>query len=134
MPNRQVFAAVALGASLAWSLAGSHVTAAAGAQRTGTAFARLLQASHAADVSVVANGNGQAYDRALARVPDTTLIVAASSQVTNPASKLPIRMLPPDTGVEFDSPDCTDARASVRHQDPMLDKPLARPMAAPLPR
>jgi ABC-type antimicrobial peptide transport system permease subunit len=48
---------------------GVVLTAAAGAQRTGTAFARLLQASHAADVSVTVNGNGQAYDQALARLP-----------------------------------------------------------------
>jgi ABC-type antimicrobial peptide transport system permease subunit len=51
---------------------GVVLTAAAGAQRTGTAFARLLQDSHAADVSVVANGNGQAYDRALARLPEVS--------------------------------------------------------------
>jgi ABC-type lipoprotein release transport system permease subunit len=59
-----------LALALVVGLAGGVVlTAAAGAQRTGTAFARLLQASHAADVSVVANGNGQAYDQALARLP-----------------------------------------------------------------
>jgi ABC-type antimicrobial peptide transport system permease subunit len=49
---------------------GVVLTAAAGAQRTGTAYARLLQASHAADVSVTANGNAQAYDQALARLPE----------------------------------------------------------------
>ncbi len=50
-------------------LAGGVVlTAAAGAQRTGTAFTRLLQASHAADAAVVVNGSGQGYDRALARL------------------------------------------------------------------
>jgi ABC-type antimicrobial peptide transport system permease subunit len=59
-----------LALALVVGLAGGVVlTAAAGAQRTGTAFARLLQASHAADVSVTANGNGQAYDRALSRLP-----------------------------------------------------------------
>ena len=62
-----------LALALVVGLAGGVVlTAAAGAQRTGTAFARLLQASHAADVSVVANGNGQAYDRALARLPEVS--------------------------------------------------------------
>ena len=51
-------------------LAGGVVlAAAAGAQRTGTAFTRLLAASHAADVSVGVNGNGQGYDNALARLP-----------------------------------------------------------------
>jgi ABC-type antimicrobial peptide transport system permease subunit len=51
-------------------LAGGVVlAAAAGAQRTGTAFTRLLAASHAADVSVGVNGNGQGYDKALARLP-----------------------------------------------------------------
>ena len=62
-----------LALALVVGLAGGVVlTAAAGAQRTGTAFGRLLQASHAADVSVVANGNGQAYDRALARLPEVS--------------------------------------------------------------
>ena len=62
-----------LALALVVGLAGGVVlTAAAGAQRTGTAFARLLQASHAADVSVVANGNGQAYDQALARLPEVS--------------------------------------------------------------
>jgi ABC-type antimicrobial peptide transport system permease subunit len=60
-----------LALALVVGLAGGVVlTAAAGAQRTGTAFARLLQASDAADVSIVANGNGQAYFRALARLPE----------------------------------------------------------------
>ena len=59
-----------LALALVVGLAGGVVlTAAAGAQRTGTAFARLLQGSHAADVSVTVNGNGQAYDQALARLP-----------------------------------------------------------------
>ncbi len=59
-----------LALALLVGLAGGVVlTAAAGAQRTGTAFARLLQASHAADVSVTANGNAQGYDQALARLP-----------------------------------------------------------------
>ena len=48
---------------------GVVLTAAAGAQRTDTAFTRLLQANHAADVSVAVNGNGQGYDKALARLP-----------------------------------------------------------------
>jgi MacB-like periplasmic core domain len=62
-----------LALALVVGLAGGIVlTAAAGAQRTGTAFARLLQASRAADVSVVANGNGQAYFRALARLPEVS--------------------------------------------------------------
>jgi ABC-type antimicrobial peptide transport system permease subunit len=62
-----------LALALVVGLAGGVVlTAAAGAQRTGTAFARLLQASHAADVSVTVNGNGQAYDRALARLPEVS--------------------------------------------------------------
>lgn len=39
-------------------LAGGVVlTAAAGAQRTGTAFSRLLQASHAADAAVAVNAS-----------------------------------------------------------------------------
>ncbi len=60
-----------LALALVAGLAGGVVlTAAAGAQRTGTAYARLLQASHAADVSVTANGNAQAYDQALARLPE----------------------------------------------------------------
>ena len=51
-------------------LAGGVVlTAAAGAQRTGTAFTRLLQASRAADVAVVPNASGQGYFTALARLP-----------------------------------------------------------------
>ena len=62
-----------LALALVVGLAGGVVlTAAAGGQRTGTAFARLLQASHAADVSVAVNGNGQAYDRALARLPEVS--------------------------------------------------------------
>jgi ABC-type antimicrobial peptide transport system permease subunit len=62
-----------LALALVVGLAGGVVlTAAAGAQRTGTAFARLLQASRAADVSVVANGSGQAYFRALARLPEVS--------------------------------------------------------------
>jgi ABC-type antimicrobial peptide transport system permease subunit len=54
---------------------GVVLTAAAGAQRTGTAFTRMLQASHAADVAVVVNASGQSaqsyegYDKALARLP-----------------------------------------------------------------
>ena len=32
-------------------------------------------------------------------------IVATNDQITHPPSQLPIRMLPPDTGVEFDSRD-----------------------------
>jgi putative ABC transport system permease protein len=64
-----------LALALVIGLAGGIVlTAAAGAQRTGTAFARLLQASRAADVSVVANGNGQAYFRALARLPEVSAL------------------------------------------------------------
>jgi hypothetical protein len=59
-----------LGLALVVGLAGGVVlTAAAGAQRTGTALTRLLQTSHAADVDVVANGTGQGYDQALARLP-----------------------------------------------------------------
>jgi hypothetical protein len=59
-----------LALALVVGLAGGVVlTAAAGAQRIGTAFTRLLQASHAADVAVVANGTGQGYDPALARLP-----------------------------------------------------------------
>jgi ABC-type antimicrobial peptide transport system permease subunit len=62
-----------LALALVVGLAGGVVlTAAAGAQRTGTAYPRLLQASHAADVSVVANGSGQAYFRALARLPEVS--------------------------------------------------------------
>ena len=48
---------------------GVVLTAAAGAQRTGTAFTRLLQASRAADVAVVVNASGRGYDQALARLP-----------------------------------------------------------------
>ena len=62
-----------LALALVVGLAGGVVlTAAAGAQRTGTAFTRLLQASHAADVAVVANGTGEGYDQALARLPGVT--------------------------------------------------------------
>jgi ABC-type antimicrobial peptide transport system permease subunit len=62
-----------LALALVVGLAGGVVlTAAAGAQRTGTAYARLLQGSHAADAAVVANGNGQAYFRALARLPEVS--------------------------------------------------------------
>jgi hypothetical protein len=48
---------------------GVVLTAAAGAQRTGTAYARLLQADHAAEVAVGVNANGQGYDQALGRLP-----------------------------------------------------------------
>ena len=59
-----------LALALVVGVAGGVVLAAAsGAQRTGTAFTRLLQASHAADVAVVANGTGEGYDRALGRLP-----------------------------------------------------------------
>jgi hypothetical protein len=59
-----------LALALVVGLAGGVVlAAAAGAQRTGTAFTRLLQASHAADVAVVANGTGEGYDQALGRLP-----------------------------------------------------------------
>jgi hypothetical protein len=59
-----------LALALVVGLAGGVVlAAAAGAQRTGTAFTRLLQASRAADVAVVANGTGEGYDQVLARLP-----------------------------------------------------------------
>jgi ABC-type lipoprotein release transport system permease subunit len=59
-----------LALALVVGLAGGVVlTAAAGAQRTGTAFTRLLQASRAADVAVVPNASGQGYFTALARLP-----------------------------------------------------------------
>jgi hypothetical protein len=35
--------------------------------------------------------------------------VAVSAQITEPPSQLPIRMLPPKTGVEFRPPDRTGA-------------------------
>ena len=54
-------------------LAGGVVlTAAAGAQRTDTAFPRLLESDHAAAVAVAVNGDGQGYDEALARLPGVT--------------------------------------------------------------
>jgi hypothetical protein len=62
-----------LGLALVVGLAGGVVlTAAAGAQRTGTAFTRLLQASRAADLAIAVNASGQSYegyDKALSRLP-----------------------------------------------------------------
>jgi len=59
-----------LALALVVGLAGGVVlTAAAGAQRTGTAFTRLLQADRAADVVVVPNASGPGYDQALGRLP-----------------------------------------------------------------
>src|SRR5215831_5848885 len=80
-----------LALALVVGLAGGVVlTAAAGAQRTGTAFARLLQASRAAGVSVAVNGNGHAYDQALARLPEVSgLARVLLDQVGNVSLVLP---------------------------------------------
>jgi ABC-type antimicrobial peptide transport system permease subunit len=91
-----------LALALVVGLAGGVVlTAAAGAQRTGTAFTRLLQASHAADVAVVANGTGEGYDQALARLPGVTGEARdLGGEVGNLSLVLPDGARVPSPGVE----------------------------------
>jgi hypothetical protein len=76
---------------------GAVIVVAQGALRTESAFPRLLQSDHAADVLISPNGTGfGGYYAALARLPQ----VAATATVEELDAAIPVKGAPPDAEIQ----------------------------------